>query len=536
MPTLPDRSAHAAPPALPSAARVPHPPADPRAVRSGALALGAAAVLGVLAESALRAGPPGAGLSLAFVLIVATLAALARRTGPLAREGWGVFVPTVVFALALSWRASELLTVLNGLACLVALALLARTLVGRRTWALGRAGLRDYASAVVHSAASAAAGARPLLTLANPGFVRESAFRRTLMLTARALALATVPLFVFLVLLASADPIFARLADRALSIDLSSALQHNLVAAGLAWIAAGYLYGALFAARAVTVPRIPSKPRLNLADVSVTLGALDLLFLAFVIVQLRYLFGGADLVLRTTGMTYAEYARRGFFELVGVTALALPMLLGLHAFLPRRRDGAAVRRAYRWLAGAFLVLLAVVVLSAVRRMHLYQLEYGLTELRLYTTAFMLWIVATLGLFAATVLRERPRGFAFGTLASGWGLVAALDVANPDALIVRTNVARLREGRGLDVRYLRQLSADAAPALRAALPTLGLPERCVAKLTLRHGLGTRAPDADGDWRTWNAGRERAWRIARQYAGSPTTPDDGRVCGDLPGELY
>src|SRR5215212_9665233 len=100
------------------------PPADPRAVRSGALALGAAAVVGVLAENVLRAGPPGAGLSLTFVLVVATLALLGRRTGPLPRGGWWVFLPPALFALALSWRASGLLTVLNGAACVAALALL----------------------------------------------------------------------------------------------------------------------------------------------------------------------------------------------------------------------------------------------------------------------------------------------------------------------------------------------------------------------------------------------------------------------------
>ena len=69
---------------------------------------------------------------------------------------------------------------------------------------------------------------------------------------------------------------------------------------------------------------------------------------------------------------------------------------------------------------------------------------------------------------------------------------------------------------------RQPAADGfaiPPALRAALPTLGLPEHCVAERALRAGLGTRAPSADRDWRTWNAGRERAWRIARDYAASP-----------------
>jgi len=488
-------------------------PGDSRAGRAAALALATAAVVGVLTENVLRAGPPGAGLTLAFVLLVGAAALLARQTGPLPLSWPWVFLPPVLFALALSWRGSPALTLLNGAACLIAFALLARSLVGRRAWSLPRAGVRDYAGAVLHCAVHAATGAPPLLALATPGAGRTTAFRRGLGLAVRALALAAVPLLVFGALLTSADPIFSRLAERLLSVDLSAFLRHNLVAAVLAWITAGYLQGALLARRAVQVPRIPARPRLNLADVATTLGGLDLLFFAFVAVQLRYLFGGAELVARTAGMTYAEYARRGFFELVGVTALALPLLLVLHAFLPRHRDGWRVRRAFRWLAGALLLLLTVVVLSALRRMHLYQAQYGLTELRVYTTAFMLWIVTVLAIFAGTVLRDRPRGFAFGALAAGWTTLAALNVANPDALIVRTNVARLRAGQELDALYLRGLGADAAPTLRAVLPSLGTRERCLVAQALRAGLGTRRPDADGDWRAWNAGRERAWRIAQ-----------------------
>jgi hypothetical protein len=50
-------------------------------------------------------------------------------------------------------------------------------------------------------------------------------------------------------------------------------------------------------------------------ELSIVLGLLDILFLAFVLVQFRYLFGGAELVRVSTSLTYAEYARRGFFEL-----------------------------------------------------------------------------------------------------------------------------------------------------------------------------------------------------------------------------
>jgi hypothetical protein len=61
--------------------------------------------------------------------------------------------------------------------------------------------------------------------------------------------------------------------------------------------------------------------------VSVALWILNLLFLGFMAVQLRYLFGGADLVEVTAGLGYAEYARRGFFELVATAALVVPILL-----------------------------------------------------------------------------------------------------------------------------------------------------------------------------------------------------------------
>ena len=46
------------------------------------------------------------------------------------------------------------------------------------------------------------------------------------------------------------------------------------------------------------------------------LAALDLLFLLFVALQARWLFGGAGVIEATTGLTVSEYARRGFFELV----------------------------------------------------------------------------------------------------------------------------------------------------------------------------------------------------------------------------
>ena len=61
--------------------------------------------------------------------------------------------------------------------------------------------------------------------------------------------------------------------------------------------------------RANLTVRCPEFLSLGIVEVGTVLGLLGLLFLAFVAVQVRYLFGGAERVVSTAGMTYAEYAR-----------------------------------------------------------------------------------------------------------------------------------------------------------------------------------------------------------------------------------
>ena len=92
------------------------------------------------------------------------------------------------------------------------------------------------------------------------------------------------------------------------------------------------------------------------------------------------------MILETAGLTYAEYARGGFFELVTVSTLLLPVLLGADWPLDKRNPRTVTR--FRTLAAT---LLALIMLSAVQRMRLYVDAYGLTEDRFYATAFMAWI-------------------------------------------------------------------------------------------------------------------------------------------------
>ena len=186
-----------------------------------------------------------------------------------------------------------------------------------------------------------------------------------------------------------------------------------------------------------------------------------------------------------------------------VTALVVPILLFAEWLL--RSEKRVHLKVFRALSAALVTLLFVVMASALQRMSLYTAEFGLTELRLYTTAFMIWIFVVLIFFLFTVLRGRRPLFAPSALATGFFAVTLLNALNPDALIVRTNLARADGGRELDAPYLASLSADAVPALVAALPNLPETDRRAVAEELRYRWATLET---GDWRTYNLSRSRA----------------------------
>jgi hypothetical protein len=129
---------------------------------------------------------------------------------------------------------------------------------------------------------------------------------------------------------------------------------------------------------------------------------------------------------------------------------------------------------------------------------LYQAEYGLSEQRLYPTAFMGWLSVVFIWFCLTVLRGQRKRFAFGAMVAGYLLVATLQVINPDALIARTNLERARTGHIFDAGYVASLSADAVPEIVAGLPTLNPVDRCkLSKALLYDWTSPERPD----WRSW-----------------------------------
>ena len=248
----------------------------------------------------------------------------------------------------------------------------------------------------------------------------------------------------------------------------------------------------------------PSRPAHRL-EWTLPLVLLDALFAAFVLVQLTVLFGGAGHVLRTAGLTYAQYARGGFWQLLAVTALTLLVI----AIAARRAPKAtrADRLLVRVLLGTLTALSLVIVASALYRMQVYADAYGATRLRLVVATVELWLGLLFVLVGVAVVRLRAEWLP--RLVIGTAVLALLGLAlvNPDRLIADRNVDRYLETGRLDVTYLSGLSADAVPAL----DRLPEPMRTCA-------LGQIAAELprDGFWAT-NLGRERARADTRHDPG-------------------
>jgi hypothetical protein len=204
-------------------------------------------------------------------------------------------------------------------------------------------------------------------------------------------------------------------------------------------------------------------PRLDPRSAITVLVLLVVLFALFVLTQV--LGHNPDLV---SPQDYSDNARSGFFQLLAVTGLVVTLLLVFDWLI--RSNGGPRSAGFDRLAVALIILTGIVMTSAMSRMRLYVNEFGFTELRVYTSVFMVWLGFALAWFIATVLRDRHSRFAFGFLVSALAVIILLNGANPDARIAQYNWDRHLAGEEFAEEYTSGLSVDAIPVLVGIVET------------------------------------------------------------------
>ncbi len=460
---------------------------DRKAFAAGALLIGLA--LGLVGMALFYDRAIGLSFPIFISLVLLPLLVLATRVGlPVQRRNLWPLLPLLFFAGMVAVRADALIGALNIAAALTLGALMLHYLPSQRqidTDSLGHHTAAVTASSILFM---------PYAVMqAGLGWSWLSARRHerggAAVSVVRGLMFALPVIVIFAFLLGSADAVFANVVNQAFNglrdlfglQYLDDTLGRLVFAGALAIFVTGTLgYGLMRSPAEVEAEMAPSadeaaptadattqknKPgiKLSMIESGIILGSVAALFGLFVAIQFTYFFGGQT-TLEVTGLSYAQYARRGFFELVAVSVLTLGLSLLLDRITIRqeRRENLI----FRGLALLIVGLTTIMLISAAQRMYLYEEAFGFTQLRVYVHVAIVWMGVLFGVFALALFRLRPNIFSFGLLLVIIGYLATLNLMNVDAYIAERNIARYQAGQELDIAFLNILSEDAVPVIAA----------------------------------------------------------------------
>lgn len=198
---------------------------------------------------------------------------------------------------------------------------------------------------------------------------------------------------------------------------------------------------------------------LPVSTVLTMLALVSATYVAFMGSQFTYFFS-AFLGERPAGwQLYAEYARRGFFELCFIAVLNFSLLALARLGVERTgRQHPWLDRLTRALAALTLLLLA----TAFSKVALYIGQFGLTVQRILPSVFLVWLAIVWG---AVAVARRP-DFSIMRLAAlaGAVLFCGLCLVDPDGLATRYNARRYLNGtlESFDVNVLSRAGPAGVP--------------------------------------------------------------------------
>lgn len=462
--------------------------------RADTKVLVAASVAAVLTDLAVRSGVVGLAGTLLVGAVIAGMLLSGRIVNP---QAAGVVAASSLFGVWLALRMSPWLLPLDILATAGLLTLGASMARGGSVLDLP---IPEVLTRTLHALAHG---------IAAPPFLVPPVERRGSAAVLRGVVLALPLLVVLGLLLASADAVFA---DFFRWWSPVTVIEHGVLLAVGAWGMGGLLR--LSSAEAAPPP--PLLPfRIGHVEATVVLGSLVALFAAFAVAQLVALSGGGRHVITTAGLTYAEYARSGFLQLLAVASITLAALLGLRGVTDL--SDPRLRRRFTVLAEIAAALTLVIVAVALRRLGLYQDAFGLTVLRLYSSVFAVWVGVVVVLAACALAGLGSRRAWFAGAAGSAGLLALflLNVVNPEATVARHNVERAVRTEKVDPGYLAELSGDAVPALVDALPRLP----AAARQEVVAAVCADTAASSSGWWSANSSRQRATDARRRVCSPP-----------------
>ena len=328
------------------------------------------------------------------------------------------------------------------------------------------------------------------------------------------LIISTPLLIIVIALLAAADTVFQNLIANILKPLESIGSIPFAQRLGAIGIITMLLFGYLAVVLKVKVEKASESVRRDIGSwdaiiVATVLVMVNAVYILFCVIQFTYLFGGEANIRSIPDYTYAEYARRGFFELIIVTVINLSILLiGLYF---TKNDG-KLDRVVRVLRCLLVLCTAIMLYSAHLRLKLYEEAYGYTYARIFAHTFIGFLFILFMLTLYKLWRKElslVKAFAVAALFT----YTVLNYVNVDAIIARNNVDRYFKTDKIDLAYLQELSYDAIPEL-TRLRVAGDGDMAAKQMAVfLHDKETELR-SESPWQSYNLSKLRAKRALSQ----------------------
>ncbi len=338
--------------------------------------------------------------------------------------------------------------------------------------------------------------------------------------------LCAVPMLLVIVpLLSSADAAFDQLFQNMTLQNSDETIKTLILGVGLFIL----VFGQYFAARRMEPPEEGKRvcgQGIEPAALIAFLSMISLVYVLYLISQFAYFFSGFSGLL-PDNYSVAQYARRGFFEMVLICLLNLLIVFASLLAVKKKegREPGTIRWFSLFLCGFSLLLIA----TALSKMILYIDSFGMTHLRILTSVFMLFLAVV---FVTVVLRLFIRKLRYMKiiLIAAMLLVVAMGFADLDRVVAAYNVEAYRSGQldSIDMEELSSLSSDGIvpyvfKLTREDSDIASSAYRILQDKLLEHKLAVIGADgmlqlAEGsyDWRSYSIPGNQAFCLLREHA--------------------
>jgi len=195
------------------------------------------------------------------------------------------------------------------------------------------------------------------------------------------------------------------------------------------------------------------------ATTTALLTVVNALYLVFILAQLPYLFSAFAGRMPAGWVSYAGFARQGFFELCVIAVLNLGVILGVHFSAEKSATQS------KFLQGLLILLPAltlVLVATAFSKLWLYVDQFGLTMMRIKPGAVLLLLTV---IFGCLLLGDKAKFSKLRvTVATGVIIMLAFSWLNVEGFVADYNARRYLDGTlpHFDVSVLHAADVAGAP--------------------------------------------------------------------------